>query len=199
MLFVDGGHRVRGGNLARRAARLCDLRQPEVENLGVPAFGNKNIRRLDVAMNDPFRMRRVERVGDFNRQEDDGFVLQRFSRDEMFQRGAIQKLHGNERLLTVLADLVDGANIGVIESGSCSRLTAKAFQRLRVFRHFVWQEFKGDKSAEFGVLSLVDHPHAAAAEFLDNAVVRDGLADHSSDEWASGCLILRMRHLRVNE
>jgi hypothetical protein len=30
-----------------------------------------------------------------------------------------------------------------------------------------------------GVFSFVDHTHPAAAEFLDDAVVRDGLADHS--------------------
>ena len=29
-----------------------------------------------------------------------------------------------------------------------------------------------------GVLSLVDHAHPAATEFLDDAVMRDGLADH---------------------
>jgi hypothetical protein len=28
------------------------------------------------------------------------------------------------------------------------------------------------------VLSLVNHTHATTAQFLDNAVVRDGLADH---------------------
>jgi len=29
-----------------------------------------------------------------------------------------------------------------------------------------------------GVLGLVHNPHSAAAEFLNDAVVRDGLADH---------------------
>jgi hypothetical protein len=33
------------------------------------------------------------------------------------------------------------------------------------------------------ILSLVDHTHAATTEFLDDLVVRDGLADH---EWALG-------------
>ena len=32
--------------------------------------------------------------------------------------------------------------------------------------------------AEFSVLGLVDHTHPAAAQLLDDAVVRDGLADH---------------------
>ena len=37
---------------------------------------------------------------------------------------------------------------------------------------------EGDEAAQFDVFSLVDHAHASAAKFLDNAVVRDGLADH---------------------
>ena len=36
----------------------------------------------------------------------------------------------------------------------------------------------GRQSAGFSVLGLIDHTHAAAAELLDDAVVRDGLADH---------------------
>ena len=37
-----------------------------------------------------------------------------------------------------------------------------------------------------GVLGLVDDTHAATAQLLDDAVVRDGLADHVSRkvEWA---------------
>jgi hypothetical protein len=47
-------------------------------------------------------------------------------------------------------------------------------------------------------LKTVDHPHAAA-EHLDNAIVRDGLADHHEDAWLSGRFILRTRHSLVNE
>ena len=31
---------------------------------------------------------------------------------------------------------------------------------------------------ELGVLGLVDHTHAAAAELFEDAVMRDGLANH---------------------
>ena len=96
----------------------------------------------------------------------------------MLQRHAIQKLHGNERLLAVFADFVDGANVGMIESGRGARLPAKAFQCLRVSRQFIGEEFEGDEAAKFGVLSFIDHTHAAATELLDDAVVRDGLVDH---------------------
>jgi hypothetical protein len=49
---------------------------------------------------------------------------------------------------------------------------------LRIFGDIVRQEFQSDKAAEFDVLSLVDHTHAAAAEFLDDPVMRDGPPDH---------------------
>src|SRR6266498_2134010 len=54
------------------------------------------------------------------------------------------------------------------------------------------------------VLSLIDHAHPAATEFLDNAVMRDGLVNHYIvnhyiDVLISGRFILRTRHRPVNE
>ena len=40
------------------------------------------------------------------------------------------------------------------------------------------QEFERDEATKLGVLGLVDDAHAPAAELLDDAVMRDGLADH---------------------
>jgi hypothetical protein len=41
------------------------------------------------------------------------------------------------------------------------------------------EEFKLNKAAEFDVLRLVNHAHPAATEFLDHAIVGNGLANHS--------------------
>jgi hypothetical protein len=49
---------------------------------------------------------------------------------------------------------------------------------LRVLSNLVRQELQGDKAAQLYVLSLIDNTHAATAQLLDNAVVRNGLADH---------------------
>jgi hypothetical protein len=50
---------------------------------------------------------------------------------------------------------------------------------LLVFGHVIGQELEGNKTPELHILGLVDHPHPAAAQLLDDAVVRDVLADHS--------------------
>jgi len=49
-----------------------------------------------------------------------------------------------------------------------------------------------DKTPKLDILSLIDHTHPSAAELLDDAVVRDGLADH----WAE---ILGREAGQVNE
>ena len=48
----------------------------------------------------------------------------------MLQRLAVEKLHRNEGLAVVFADVVDGADIGMIEGGSSLRLTVEAAQSL---------------------------------------------------------------------
>ena len=75
------------------------------------------------------------------------------------------------------ADFVYGADVGMIQSGGGARFAAKAFQRLRISGYIVGQEFQSNKAAKFGVLGLVHDTHPAAAQLLDDAVVRDGLAD----------------------
>jgi hypothetical protein len=57
------------------------------------------------------------------------------------------------------------------------RFTLKARERLRIFADVIGEKFQGDVAVEANVLSLINHPHSAPAELLDEAVVRDDLAD----------------------
>ena len=55
----------------------ADLRQPEIENLSVPALGDKNVGGFDVAVNNPFRVRGVERIRYLDGQREQHFHVQR--------------------------------------------------------------------------------------------------------------------------
>jgi len=94
----------------------------------------------------------------------------------MLQHDAIQKLHGDERLLATFADLVNCADVGMVEGGGCASFTPETFQSLRITGNVVGQELQGDEAAKLGVLGLLDHTHPAAAQLLQDAIVRNGLA-----------------------
>ncbi len=106
------------------------------------------------------------------------FSVERAPGDAMLQGHAFEELHGDEALAVVLADFVDGADVGMVQRGGRARFAAETLQGLRVLGYIVGQEFQSDEAAEARVLGLVDDAHPAAAELLDDAVVRDGLADH---------------------
>ena len=68
--------------------------------------------------------------------------------------------------------------LGWFRADAASAFALETGQRLGVSRNFRRQKLQGDKATERRVLSLVHNAHSTAAQFLDDAVVRDGLADH---------------------
>src|SRR5271157_1110959 len=140
----------------------------------------------------------VECVGNLDRQTEQNICLDGLSGDAILQRHALQKLHDNERLRFELSNLVDGTDVGMVQSGSGTGFSAEAFECLRVARQFIRQELQGDEAPKLGVLGLIDDTHPSTAKFLDDAVVRDDLVDHERGAWTQAA-ILRMRGIRVNE
>jgi hypothetical protein len=80
----------------------------------------------------------------------------------------------------VLADFVDGANVGMVEGRGCAGFAAETLDDLDVLGEFIGQEFQGDGTAELGIFRFVNDTHASATQFLGNSVVRDGLVDHAA-------------------
>ena len=114
-----------------------------------------------------------------------------------FSVSAVQKLHGDERMTFVLADFVDRADVGMVQGRRSTRLAPKAFESLRVLGKFVRKKFQGNEAPELGVFGLIDHTHAAAAELFDDAVVRDGLADHVQILWREAMQVNESRAVAV--
>ena len=80
----------------------------------------------------------------------------------------------------------------MIQRGGGTGFPPEAIQGLRILRNVVRKEFQSDEAPEVDVLGFVNNTHPAAAQLLDDVVVRDGLANH----WAE---ILGLRLGQVNE
>jgi len=114
-------------------------------------------------MDDASDVGRVEGVGDL-----DGEVKQRVerlwpARDPVLECGSGQVFQDNERLALRLADVVDRADVGMVESGRGASLALKPLERLRISCKRLREELEGDSASQPHVLGLVDHTHAATA------------------------------------
>ena len=98
--------------------------------------------------------------------------------DHVLQGHALEILHGDKRLAVLLANVVNGADVGMVQRRSRLRLALKAAERLGIPGHFIGQKLERDKAVQARVFGFVNHTHPAAAQLVDNAVMRNGLADH---------------------
>src|ERR1019366_9154344 len=73
-----------------------NLSEAEVENLGMAALANEDIRRLDVAVDDPFGVRRIEGVGDLDSELKNRVAVQRPARYPVLQSQPVKELHHHE-------------------------------------------------------------------------------------------------------
>jgi hypothetical protein len=186
VLVVHGVSRgVCGRNLAGGNTMGRDFGQSEVENLGMTAVGNKDVGWLDVTMDDALVVSRIEGIGNFDGQGEDGRGFHRASGDLVLQRRALEKLHGNEGLAVLLADVVNRADVGMVQGRRRLSFALEACQCLRVAGNVVGQELESDEAVQARVFRFINHAHATAAKFFDNAIVGNDLADHCKvDYWS---------------
>jgi hypothetical protein len=89
----------------------------------------------------------------------------------MLERGAVKELHDEEGASVFFANVVDSADVGMIQRGRRLGFASKPFERLAVLREIFRKELEGNEAAEASVLRLVDHAHAAATELFDDPVM----------------------------
>jgi hypothetical protein len=99
----------------------------------------------------------------------------------------LEEFHREEIPAANFSNLVDGADVGVVQRRSGSRFAAKPLRGLRVVDRFIGKEFEGDEAAEFQILGLVDLTHASTADLFQNTVVREGFSMSGSESaiWRS--------------
>src|SRR6516225_8212855 len=103
----------------------------------------------------------------------------------MLEGLALQVLHDDEGLAFMLINVVNGANVGMVQCGGSTGFPFEAFQSygrslsvpLSETQHLLGQELEGYQRAEAEILGFVHYSHAPAAELLKNPVVADRATD----------------------
>ena len=134
--------------LARGTARKCHLRQTEIQNLGVPALGDEDVRGLDVAMDDAFSVGSVERIRNLNGQREQVFSLHGSPAIRCFRVMPSRYSMAMNVWPSCFTDFVDRADVRMVQGRSGLSLALEAGQCLRVLRDFVRQKLQGDKTVQ---------------------------------------------------
>ena len=93
-----------------------------------------------------------------------------------FRRQPVQILHGDKRFAGTFANIVNRADVRMIQRRRRLRLPLKSRQRLRIRRHVIRQKFQRHKAVQPRIFRLVHHAHTAATKLFNNQVVGNGLA-----------------------
>jgi len=113
-------------------------------------------------MDDAFGVRRIESVGNLGSQVQ--HLLQRkwLAPDTVLKRYAIQELHDYESKTVLFADVVNRADVRMIECGGGFCFPPEAFECSAVVGKILRKEFQRNKTAQRDVFGLVDHAHTTA-------------------------------------
>jgi hypothetical protein len=130
---------------------------------------------LDITMDNTLRMCRVESVSDLDALIEHRFDLQRLAIYQVPECLALQQFHRNESSSICLVDLVDRADVWVVQGGRGFGFPLKTAEGLRVVGEFVGKELQGDMATELEVFRLIDHTHAAAPDLAEDAVMGNRL------------------------
>jgi hypothetical protein len=150
---------------------LC---QSEVEDLCLIAIGDKDVRGLDVAVDDPRRMGRLQGVGNLYRETEQTVERNGTAPDRVFECPALQQLQHQEALVAVtgpVADIMYGADVGMVQGRGRSRFTLEALDGGLIVPEVRRKELESDEPSEPKIFGLVHHTHPAAAELFEQTVV----------------------------
>jgi hypothetical protein len=130
----------------------------------------EDVARFEVAVDDPLAVRLVERIGDLTGDVERLFDRQRTFVEPLAQRFPVEVLHHQVRRAVSVADVVEGADVRVVQRGDALRLAIEPRLELGIVGQPSRQDLDGDGALEPRVAGLVDLAHAACPERADDLV-----------------------------
>jgi hypothetical protein len=152
---------------------------PEIAELDDVVARDQDVRRLDVAVQDPLTVREGEARGDLGRVVDrDRFGDRTLLAQDLGEALPVDQLHHDEIRLALAPEVVDVDDVGVRELGDGLRFVGKAPHEVLIGGELIAQHLDGDAPPQEQIGPAVDDRHPADAESPLDAVptVEDVLA-----------------------
>jgi len=81
----------------------------------------------------------------------------------MLESVAFEKFHSDKSAAVLLSDVVDGADVGVIQGGGGFGFALEALEGVRILREIFRKEFQCNGAVQTSVFGFEDNSHSAAA------------------------------------
>ena len=162
------------------AVRPQAFGQPEVRHVRKVGGVNQHVRRFQVPVQDAAFVRVVDGLGNRLHPARAPFEVRNLKSEighEPGQARAIHMVHHQVRLTRELPDFVDGDDVRMLQATGGRCLQTKPFDRLGAGQRSGEQEFHRHNTVETDLMRPVNHPHGAPADFLEELVIPEALAD----------------------
>jgi hypothetical protein len=155
-----------------RHRRSSDLGNTEVQQLDRAVVHHPDVRGLDVAVHDPLLVGVMQAGAQLREHVQVLHQRERRRRDHSCgEAAAPQELHGDVRgPVLVLGELVDRDDVPVLQAGRSAGLAEEPGASGLVGREVARHQLDRDLAIEHGVLTAIEHSHAAASHALDDLV-----------------------------
>src|SRR5215469_16710077 len=101
---------------------MRQFREAKIQNLCLTTRSDKDVSRLDIAVNESLSVRGLQGAGDLNPDVQSVVKAHRAAVDALLEGLAFQILHGDERTAIVFADIVNRADLWMIQRRSRTSL-----------------------------------------------------------------------------
>jgi hypothetical protein len=133
-------------------------------------FRQHYVCRLQVAMHHAALVRSLQPLANLNPIFQHQFGWKRALRQAFGQRLAFQELHDQEVDAILMADVVQGANVGMVQGRYSAGLAIETLLGVWIIRKMTRQDFYCDRAIKASVLRSIYLAHTAGAERRDDFV-----------------------------
>ena len=162
------GNRQGHGHLA--LVRQRGLREAEVEHLHRACGGELDVRRLEVAVDDPLLVRGLQRLGDLAREFECHVERQRSAGKTIGQGRAVDHFHHNGVPAACDFEAVDGGDVRMVQRREQPRLALQPRDPIRIVRQRRRQNLDGDFTMQPRVERTIDLAHATGVQRSEDAI-----------------------------